>query len=180
MNNSHARLPAQVAEHRRQLYNSSPSAPPASAVYGGQAGATGIPDEGELGELQSKLGERQSSIRTTLPDLTRDIERLKQKMAGAGTSEELGELQAMLGEIQAKIGDQQSKIGEQQAKIGDEQAKLGEQQAKLGERQAALGEQQEKLAEEAGVKLKALWRKPSKRDLRSRCCTRLCLLSLLE
>jgi beta-lactamase regulating signal transducer with metallopeptidase domain len=121
--------------------------------------------QGKLGELQSKLGERQSSIRTTLPDLTRDIERLKQKMRNAGTSEELGELQAMLGEIQAKIGEQQSKIGEQQAKIGEEQAKLGEEQAKLGERQAALGEQQAKLAEEAGLKLKTLLEEALKNGL---------------
>jgi len=121
--------------------------------------------QGKLGELQSKLGERQSSIRTTLPDLTREIERIKQTMRNAGTSEELGELQAMLGEIQAKIGEQQSKIGEQQAKIGEQQAKLGEQQAKLGEQQAALGEQQAKLAEEAGLKLRVLLEEAVKNGL---------------
>jgi hypothetical protein len=121
--------------------------------------------QGKLGELQSKLGERQSSIRTTLPDLTREIERLKQKMRSAGTSEELGELQAMLGDLQAKIGEQQSKIGEQQAKISEEQAKLGEQQAALGERQAALGELQSKHAEEASRLLKALLEDALKKGL---------------
>jgi bla regulator protein blaR1 len=121
--------------------------------------------QGELGELQAKLGERQASIRTTLPDLTREIERLKEKMRSAGTSEQLGELQAMLGDLQAKIGEQQSKIGEQQAKIGEEQAKLGERQAALGERQAALGELQSKQAEDASRKLKTLLEDAFKKGL---------------
>jgi len=114
--------------------------------------------QGKLGELQSKLAERLGSIRTALPDLTRDIERLKQKMRSAGTSEELGELQAMLGDVQAKIGEQQSKIAEQQAKIGEEQAKLGE-------RQAALGELQSKHAEDASRLLKALLEDAFKKGL---------------
>jgi len=121
--------------------------------------------QGKIGELQSKLGERQSSIRTTLPDLTREIDLLKQKLRNAGTSEQLGELQAMLGELQAKIGEQQAKIGDQQAKIGEEQVKLGERQAALGERQAALGELQAKRAEEASRKLKTLLEEAAKKGV---------------
>jgi beta-lactamase regulating signal transducer with metallopeptidase domain len=112
--------------------------------------------QAKLGELQAQLGEKQSAVRTTLPDLTRDIERLKEKMRHAGNSEELGELQAMLGEIQAKVGEQQAKIGDQQARIGEEQSKLGEQQSKLGEQQSKLGEEQARHAEEAGRLLKIL------------------------
>ncbi len=112
--------------------------------------------QAKLGELQAKLGEKQSTVRTTLPDLTRQVEMLKELMKGAGTSEELGDVQALLAELQAKVGDQQAKIGDQQAKIGEEQAKLGEQQAKLGEKQAALGEEQAKRSEAAMRGLKTL------------------------
>ncbi|HEV8038992.1 MAG TPA: M56 family metallopeptidase [Bryobacteraceae bacterium] len=112
--------------------------------------------QGKLGELQAALGEKQSTVRTTPPDLTRDIERLKEKLKTAATAEDLGDVQALLGELQSKIAEKQASLGGDQAKLGEAQAKLGEQQAKLGEEQAKLGEQQAKLAEKAGRQLKAL------------------------
>jgi|CZKS01.1.fsa_nt_gi beta-lactamase regulating signal transducer with metallopeptidase domain len=112
--------------------------------------------QGKLGELQAKLGDLQSSVRTTPPDLTRDIEKLKEKLKKAGTAEDLGDVQAMLGELQAKVAEQQARLGNEQAKFGEEQAKLGERQAKLGEQQAKLGEEQAKHAEEASRQLKLL------------------------
>jgi hypothetical protein len=112
--------------------------------------------QGKLGELQAKLGDLQSSVRTTPPDLTRDIEKLKEKLKKAGTAEDLGDVQALLGELQAKVAEQQARLGNEQAKFGEEQAKLGERQAKLGEQQAKLGEEQAKHAEEASRQLKVL------------------------
>jgi beta-lactamase regulating signal transducer with metallopeptidase domain len=112
--------------------------------------------QGKLGELQAKLGDLQSSVRTTPPDLTRDIEKLKEKLKKAGTAEDLGDVQALLGELQSKVAEQQARLGNEQAKFGEEQAKLGERQAKLGEQQAKLGEEQAKRAEEATRQLKVL------------------------
>jgi len=112
--------------------------------------------QGKLGELQAALGEKQSTVRTTPPDLTRDIERLKEKLKTAATAEDLGDVQALLGELQSKVAEKQAGLGGDQAKLGEQQAKLGEQQAKLGEEQAKLGEQQAKLAEKASRQLKVL------------------------
>ena len=112
--------------------------------------------QAKLGELQAKLGEQQRAIRTTMPDFSRDIERLKERMRSARTSEELGDVHALLGDLQAKVAEQQAKIGNQQGKLGEQQALLGEQLAELGSRQGKLGEQQERLAEEASEKLKKL------------------------
>ncbi len=121
--------------------------------------------QAKLGELQAELGQKQSMVRTTLPDLNKDIEKLKEKLRHAGTAEELGDVQALLAELQASVGDRQSKIGDRQAKLGEEQAKLGEQQAELGERQAKLGEEQAKRAEEAGRQLKVLIEEAFKKGL---------------
>jgi beta-lactamase regulating signal transducer with metallopeptidase domain len=112
--------------------------------------------QGKLGELQAALGEKQSTVRTIPPDLTRDIERLKEKLKTAATAEDLGDVQALLGELQSKLAEKQASLGGDQAKLGEEQAKLGERQAKLGEEQAKLGEQQAKLAEKASRQLKVL------------------------
>jgi chromosome segregation ATPase len=112
--------------------------------------------QGKLGELQAALGEKQSTVRTTPPDLARDIEKLKEKLKTAATAEDLGDVQALLGELQSKVAEKQASLGGDQAKLGEEQAKLGEQQAKLGEEQAKLGEEQAKLAEKAGRQLKVL------------------------
>ena len=112
--------------------------------------------QAKLGELQAKLGEKQSGVRTTPKDLTRDIEKLKEKLKTAGTSEELGDVQALLAKLQAEVADQQAHIGDQQAKLGEEQAKLGQEQAKLGAQQAMLGEDQARRGEEAGRHLKKL------------------------
>ena len=112
--------------------------------------------QSKLGELQSALGEKQGGVRVAVRDLTREIEKLKEKVKTASTSDELGEVQALLGDLQSKVADQQSHIGDQQSRLGEEQAKLGEQQAKLGEQQAKLGEEQAKRAEEATRELKKL------------------------
>jgi hypothetical protein len=121
--------------------------------------------ESRIGELQSRLSEQQNSIRTSLPDLTRELERIKEKMDATGTPEQLGKLQTMLAEIEEKIADAQWKIGDRQAKIGDEQSKLGERQAALGERQAALGGLQAERVLEGFRKLKALLEEASKKGL---------------
>jgi beta-lactamase regulating signal transducer with metallopeptidase domain len=112
--------------------------------------------QSKLGELQSALGEKQSSVRTSPADVTRLIRKLEQELKTAGTSEELGNVQALLGKLQAEIAERQADVGDRQSKLGEEQAKLGEQQAKLGEKQARLGEEQAKRAEEATRHLKAL------------------------
>lgn len=121
--------------------------------------------QGELGELQAKLGEKQGGVRTTPAELDREIEKLKEKLRGAGTAEELGDVQAMLADLQAKIADKQSHVGDQQAKLGEEQAKLGERQAELGEKQAKLGEEQAKRAEEAQRELRKLFDEAFKKGL---------------
>jgi hypothetical protein len=112
--------------------------------------------QSKLGELQSALGEKQSSVRTSPADVTRLIRKLDQELKTAGTSEELGNVQALLGKLQAEIAERQADVGDRQSKLGEEQAKLGEQQAKLGEQQAKLGEEQAKRAEEATRQLKTL------------------------
>lgn len=112
--------------------------------------------QARLGALQAKLGDAQRGVRTTLPDLTREIERLKEKMRTAGTADQLGDVQSLLGELQAKVADQQAKLSDEQAKLGAEQARLGDQQAQLGAQQAVLGDEQSRRAEEASERLQAL------------------------
>lgn len=121
--------------------------------------------QAKLGELQAELGEKQSRVRTTPADLTREIDKLKEKLRKAGSADELGDVQALLAELQSKIGDKQSHIGDQQAKLGEEQAKLGERQAELGEKQAKLGEEQAKHAEEASRQLRKLFDDAFKKGL---------------
>jgi len=113
-------------------------------------------EQAKLGDQQAKLGDQQSAVRTTPPDLTREIELLKEKLKSAGTSEELGDVQALLGELQSKVAAAQERIGDEQAKLGDQQSKLGDQQAELGRKQAELGEEQARAAEEATRKLKRM------------------------
>ena len=123
-------------------------------------------EQARLGELQARLGDQQRGVRTTLPDLTREVERLKERMhAGSTTSEELAELQAMVSQLQARLAEQQARLGDQQARIGEEQAKLGEEQAKLGSRQAELGEEQARRSEEASERLKILLNEALKKGL---------------
>jgi hypothetical protein len=112
--------------------------------------------QGKLGELQSALGEKQNSVRTSPADVTRLFRKLEQDLKTAGTSEELGNVQALLGKLQAEVAERQADVGDRQSRLGEEQAKLGEQQAKLGEKQARLGEEQAKRAEEATRHLKTL------------------------
>jgi bla regulator protein BlaR1 len=112
--------------------------------------------QAKLGELQDELGAKQSTVRTTPRDLARVLDKLKDEMKTAGTSDELAHVQELLAKLQAEVADQQAHIGDEQAKLGEEQAKLGEQQAKLGDRQAKLGEEQARRAQEAGRQLKKL------------------------
>jgi beta-lactamase regulating signal transducer with metallopeptidase domain len=113
--------------------------------------------QGKLGELQAEFGAKLSDVRTTVPDLIRDIEKIKERLKTGGTNApELEQVQALLGELQSKVAEQQMRVATHQALLGAEQAALGHQQAKLGEEQAKLGEEQAKLAEEAGRQLKVL------------------------
>ena len=112
--------------------------------------------QSELGARQAELGARQSSAGARMPDLTRDIERLKERLRSSGTAEQLAEVQALLGEMQAKAAAQQALIGDQQAKLGEEQAKLGGEQAKLGQQQAVLGKLQAQRSQEAMQRLRVL------------------------
>jgi flagellar biosynthesis chaperone FliJ len=112
--------------------------------------------QAKLGELQAELGAKQSTVRTTPRDMTRLLEKLRDEMKTAGTSDELAHVQELLAKLQSDVADQQAHVGDEQAKLGEEQAKLGEQQAKLGEKQAKLGEEQAKRAEQASRQLKKL------------------------
>lgn len=121
--------------------------------------------QSRLGALQSELGKKQGSARVSAPDLTRELEKLQDKLRSAGTAEELGEVQALLAELQAKIGDQQAKVSDLQAQLGAEQARLGDRQAQLGAQQAELGEEQAKQAEESFRELRILLEEALKKGL---------------
>jgi hypothetical protein len=113
--------------------------------------------QGKLGELQAEFGAKLSDVRTTVPDLIRDIEKIKERLkTGGANAQELEQVQALLGELQSRVAEQQMRVATHQALLGAEQAALGHQQAKLGEEQAKLGEEQAKRAEEASRQLRVL------------------------
>ncbi|HLK20576.1 MAG TPA: M56 family metallopeptidase [Bryobacteraceae bacterium] len=119
----------------------------------------------KLAKLQEALAERQNRVRVPVEDLTREIERLREKLKADVNDSDLAELQEMLAKMQAKIGESQARVGDAQAKIGEEQEKLGRQQAELGEQQAKLGERQAEQAEKANRQLIRLMEEAMKKGL---------------
>ena len=120
----------------------------------------------ELGRQQEELGRQQEALsgqmdqeRVTLPDLSKDLERLQARLKELGsgaTQEQIGDLQSQIGAMQEKVGEAQSHAGDRQSELGEKMGALGEKQGKLGEEQGKLGEQQGRIAEEANRKMKAL------------------------
>lgn len=110
----------------------------------------------KLADQKALLSERKISLPATMPDLTREIERLKQRLRDGGTQEHLSEVQALLSEMQAKASERRANISEQQAKFGELQAQLSERQAQLSEQQAVLSEMQAQRSNDAFRELRTL------------------------
>ncbi|PYX31172.1 MAG: hypothetical protein DMG80_10715 [Acidobacteria bacterium] len=112
-----------------------------------------------LGKQQEELGAKMEQVHVTVPDMTKDLEKLQalvKQLNSSATVEQLGELQSQIGELQSKLGTVQSRAGDQQSKLGEEMGALGEKQGKLGEQQGELGRQQGELAERANQQMKQL------------------------
>lgn len=117
----------------------------------------------KLAKLQEALAERQNRVRVPVEDLTRELERLREKLKTDVNDSDLGELQEMLAKMQEKVS--QARLGEMQVKIREGQEKLGRQQAELGEQQGKLGERQAELAEKANRQLIKLMEEAMKKGL---------------
>jgi hypothetical protein len=112
-----------------------------------------------LGKQQEELGAKMEQVHVTIPDMTKDLEKLQtlvKQLNSSATVEQIGELQSQIGELQSKLGTVQSRAGDQQSKLGEEMGALGEKQGKLGEQQGELGRQQGELAERANQQMKQL------------------------
>ncbi|HYL76319.1 MAG TPA: M56 family metallopeptidase [Bryobacteraceae bacterium] len=109
-----------------------------------------------LADQKALLGERKNSFAANMPDMSRELESLKQRLRDGGTQEHLSEVQALLSEMQAKASERRANISEQQSKLGELQAQLSERQAQLSEQQAVLSEMQARRSEEAFRALKIL------------------------
>ena len=112
--------------------------------------------QNELSGLQQQMSAKRESVRTTMPDLTAEVEKLRKRLHDTASSEELSEVQALLSDMQAKISDQHARISEQQAKISEDQAELSERMARLSEQQAQIAELQARRSNQAIAKLKTL------------------------
>jgi bla regulator protein blaR1 len=112
-----------------------------------------------LGEQQEALSQKMEEVKVAVPDMTADLDRVREKikqLAAGGTQDELGELQSEIGELQSKIGELQSQAGRHQSEVGRQQGELGRKQGELGRKQGEIGRQQGDLSRKAAREMKSV------------------------
>jgi beta-lactamase regulating signal transducer with metallopeptidase domain len=112
-----------------------------------------------LGEQQEALGQKMEEVKVAVPDMTADLDRVREKLkqlGAGGTQEELGDLQSEIGELQSRIGELQSQAGRRQGEVGRQQGDLGRKQGDLGRKQGEIGRQQGELSKKAAREMRSV------------------------
>jgi beta-lactamase regulating signal transducer with metallopeptidase domain len=112
-----------------------------------------------LGEQQEALGQKMEEVKVAVPDMTAELDRVREKikqLGAGGTQEELGDLQSEIGELQSRIGELQSQAGRRQGEVGRQQGELGRKQGELGRKQGEIGRQQGELSKKAAREMRSV------------------------
>ncbi len=120
---------------------------------GGDARARAAEDAQRKLELEmERLQARMDKVKVPLPDLTSNLDKIRQEMVRAqkeATMDDLGRLQEMLGHLQEEIGRQQEAFGRKHEDINREMEKLAREMEKAGRVHEELSFEMERHAERA-------------------------------
>lgn len=120
---------------------------------GGDARARAAEETQRKLELEmERLQARMEKVKVPLPDLTSNLDKIRQEMVRAqkeATMDDLGRLQEMLGHLQEEIGRQQEVFGRKHEDINREMEKLSLEMEKAGRVHEELSHEMERHAERA-------------------------------